>query len=133
MGLLINQSLTAIPLGFSCRTAYQLRRLGELSNHLNVPSSPFDWTMTSFRSLSKTFANDISPFLVLNAIDSYTNYNGSVSCGYLGLSFHHDLPPSLVSSMGGEAKSPILPPPCMSHTSYHKQDHASYINLISCT
>jgi hypothetical protein len=120
MGLKV-ESMYTVPLGFSCRSAYQLRRLMASRKDLHVDSGPFDWTMTSFRALSKIFSDDIKPSLILNPIDSYINFNGSITCGYLGVSFHHDLPPSLVQSWGGaESSSPDVPFPLFDSTDISK-------------
>ncbi|MEA5400731.1 hypothetical protein VB734_11850 [Synechococcus sp. BA-124 BA4] len=87
----------------------------------DTPSTPFDWTITSFRALSKVLTGDLIPEKVLNPIDSYINRVGSISCGYSGIAFHHDLPPDLVSSYQlGENERSTVP-----HSLLHCKEFSS--------
>lgn len=99
-----------VPLGSWCRTAFQCRQNAEKLGLLKTPSGPFDWTITPFRALSRALSNDIRSDLILNPYDSYINKVGSVTCGYTGLAFHHDLPIDLVLKHGGGKGEPDVPP-----------------------
>lgn len=98
-----------VPMGSWCRTAYQCRVHSEKFALEETKSGPFDWTITPFRTLSKVIRGDIDEELVLNPIDSYVNRVGSITCGYSGLAFHHDLPIKLVDSYGGTKSQQIVP------------------------
>jgi hypothetical protein len=98
-----------LPIGSWCRTAYQCRRVAPLLSLEETSSAPFDWTITPFRALSRILRNDFEPGLLLNPLDSYVNRVGSVTCGYSGIAFHHDLPVSLVCDHGSKLNSPSVP------------------------
>ena len=89
-----------VPIGVQCRNAYQCRLNSDKFMLLKTKSGPFDWTICYFQSLSKIISEDINEKLILNPIDSYINKYGSVTCGYSGIIFHHDLNPNFVKSFG---------------------------------
>lgn len=97
-----------VPLGSWCRTAYQCRSHAKQLG-LEVKSGPFDWSITPFRALSVALRDEINPDLLLNPIDSYINRVGSVTCGYTGIAFHHDLAVADVKSYGGQANDQTIP------------------------
>ena len=98
-----------VPLGSWCRTAHQCRVHSEKFALEETKSTPFDWTITPFRSLSKIIRGDFDKEFLLNPIDSYVNRVGSVTCGYSGLAFHHHLPVKLVESYGGTKNQQVVP------------------------
>lgn len=98
-----------IHLGSWCRTAYQCRFHAEMLGLEATLSTPFDWTITPFRSLSQILKGDLAVEDVLNPIDSFVNRVGSVTCGYSGISFHHDLSITVVRKYGGEKNESEIP------------------------
>lgn len=98
-----------VPIGSWCRTAFQCRQHAEGLGLEAVQSGPFDWTVTPYRALSRIFQNDFRQELLLNPFDSYVNRVGSISCGYSGIAFHHDLNPSVVGLHGGKQPHSAIP------------------------
>ena len=98
-----------VPLGSYCRTSYQCRVYSKKFLSEETKSGPFDWTITPFLSLSRIIREDINQNLILNPIDSYINRGGSVTCGYSGIAFHHDLNKKIVKSYGGEKNQKVVP------------------------
>ena len=98
-----------VPLGAWCRSAYQCRMYSKKFLPEETQSGPLDWTITPFLSLSKVIREDINQDLILNPIDSYINRTGSVTCGYSGIIFQHDLDFKLVKSYGGEKNQKVVP------------------------
>jgi hypothetical protein len=98
-----------IPLGSWCRTAYQCRTQAPVFSFDPTPSGPFDWTITPFRSLVRIFQQDFSRDEVLNPIESYINKTGSVTCGYTGITFHHDLSSKIVQSYNAKSSGSDVP------------------------
>jgi len=98
-----------IPLGSWCRVAYQCRTHSQVLGLEPVQSGPFDWTITPFRTASRILYKDFREDLLLNPVDSYVNRVGSVTCGYTGISFHHDLAPEIVSAHGGTVNDQSVP------------------------
>lgn len=98
-----------ITLGSWCRVAFQCRRYAELNRLEPVQSGPFDWTITPFNALVSIFCNKFSSCSILNPIESIVNQVGSITCGYTGIAFHHDLPYSLAAKHGAKIGDPIIP------------------------
>jgi hypothetical protein len=123
-----------IPLGAWCRTAYQCRLHSKTLGLEIPPTLPFDWTISPYRSISKILRGDISNCLILNEYDSFINKTGSVSCGYTGLTSHHDLSPSVSESLGCSAENQV-PSELLWKSIQHRQAidrfMHTYGNLIS--
>lgn len=98
-----------VPLGSWCRTSYQCRVHASSLGLQQTRSTPFDWTVTPFRSLTKIIRLDLEEDLLLNSSDSYVNSAGSITCGYSGISFHHDLSPNSVRDAGGKPDDQEVP------------------------
>ena len=92
-----------IPLGALCKAAYQCRTQANELNLSKTVSTPFDWTVTPFRSLTLILNSinhpGVMPYeLVLDPINCSINGAGSVRDEFTGISFHHDLDPELVET-----------------------------------
>lgn len=95
-----------VPLGSWCRAAYQCRLQAETLGLSKTISTPFDWSITPFRSLMLIleYINNpdlLSNELILNPSNCCINPVGSVKDVYTGISYHHDLGPDIVKSFHG--------------------------------
>ena len=96
-----------ITLGRACRPTYQAR-LFSSKNGLEIVSTPFDWTVTPYLSIARILDDDFSPLKVLDPCTSFVTPNsGSITCGYSGINFHHDLSPKIVKHYHSSHDHPV--------------------------
>ena len=96
-----------VPIGERCRTAFQVKRFLE-DHKVEGQSFPFDWTITSFGSLSAVLSPSFESSSVLEPQHIFVNHLGSITDRYSGLVFQHRLSRKVVSTFQPEGLEKLI-------------------------
>lgn len=98
-----------VAIGAWCRAAYQIKRYSEGNIDFERSSYPFDWTITSFRSLRACLSLEFDPTDILGSEGIISSFAGSGQCASTGLIFHHSLQPSVIRELGFFPEGTVIP------------------------
>lgn len=103
------ENLKIMSLGAWCRPAYQARCFAQKKPEVEALKGPFDWTITSFNSLTNCLSPEFDYQNILNEDNLILSHARSGMCGKTGLIFHHAIGRKHLQQLGTFAKGERIP------------------------
>ena len=103
------KKIRMISLGAWCRPAYQIGIYAAQTDAAEGLKGPFDWTVTSFRSLENCLHPDLEAHDVLNPDLIESSFAKSAMCQKSGVVFQHAIDPKTVRQFGDFAPGAKIP------------------------
>ncbi len=98
-----------ISLGAWCRPAYQIGCFAEKRSDVVGLKGPFDWTITSFRSLANCLEPGFDPTSVLDTGQVVASFAKSGMCTQSQMIFHHEMAPATMAELGSFDPGDVIP------------------------